>query len=135
MMTDDAGNTILTDIASRLFPDQPSPKETKINPNRAVEMIDMFNKTGCPNLDKDVSIRIFFMVLNINFLTPNTYCYIRPVDALWYRDIARYNRCKIMYDNTRKVGRKWKMARRLGMDRPTVMGCKCNSFPYPYPSH
>jgi hypothetical protein len=66
------------------------------------------------------------MVLNNNFLTPNTYCYIRPVDALWccdMRAIAGYNCCKIIYDNTREAGRKWKVARRLGTDIPTIPGC------------
>jgi hypothetical protein len=126
MMSDDVGKKILTDVVAHLFPDQPSPKDIKINPNRAVEMIDMFNKTRWPNLDEDVCIRIFFMVLNNNFLTPNTYCYIRPVDTLWCRDrraIASYNWCKIVYDNTREAGRKWKVARHLRMDMPTVMGC------------
>jgi hypothetical protein len=104
MMSDDAGKKILTDVVAHLFPDQPSPKDIKINPNRAVEMIDMFNKTRWPNLDEDVCIRIFFMVLNNNFLTPNTYCYIRPVDTLWCHDrraIASYNWCKIIYDYER----------------------------------
>jgi hypothetical protein len=82
MMTDDAGKKILMDIATRLFPGQPSPKDIKINPNRAAKMIDMFCKTGWPNLGEDVCIGIFFMVLNNNFLTPNTYCYIRSVEAL-----------------------------------------------------
>jgi hypothetical protein len=109
MITNDAGKKILRDVAARIFPDQPPPKDTKINPNWAAEMIDMFNKTRWPNLDEDLCIRIFFMVLNNNFLTPNTYCYIRPVDALWCRDmsaIAGYNWCKIIYDNTREAGRK-----------------------------
>jgi hypothetical protein len=44
MMTDDAGKKILTKIAARLFSDQPSPKDIKINPNQAAEMIDIFNK-------------------------------------------------------------------------------------------
>jgi hypothetical protein len=126
MMTDDARKKILMDVATRLFCDQPSPKDIKINPNQAAEMIDMFSKTRWPNLDEDVCIRIFFMVLNINFLTPNTYCYIRPVDALWCRNrraIASYNWCKIIYDNTREAGRKWKVARHLGMDKSVVMGC------------
>jgi hypothetical protein len=70
-------------------------------------MIDMFSKTEWPNLDEDECIRIFFMVLNINFLTPNTYCYIIPVDALWCRGtkaIASYNWCKIIHDNMREAG-------------------------------
>jgi hypothetical protein len=45
MITDDAGKKILRDVATHIFLDQPSPKDTKINPNRAMEMIDMFNKT------------------------------------------------------------------------------------------
>jgi hypothetical protein len=106
-------------------------------------MIDMFNKIGWSNLDEDICIRIFSMVLNINFLTPNTYCYIRLVDALLCCDtraIAGYNWCKIMYDNTREAGHKWKLARHLRMDKPIVLGCslflmvrsryKCTSFSY-----
>jgi hypothetical protein len=72
-------------------------KDIKINPNQAIEMIDMFSKIGWPNLDEDVYLRIFFMVLSSNFLTPNTYYYIRPINALWCRDmkaIASYNWCK-----------------------------------------
>jgi hypothetical protein len=72
VMIDDAGKKILMNVATRLFPDQSSPKDIKINPNRTVEMIDMFSKTGWPNLDENVCIRIFFIVLNSNFLTPNT---------------------------------------------------------------
>jgi hypothetical protein len=45
MMIDDVGKKILIDVAARLFPDQPSPKDIKTNPNRPVEMIDMFSKT------------------------------------------------------------------------------------------
>jgi hypothetical protein len=33
MITDDAGKKILRDVAPLIFPDQPSPKDTKINPN------------------------------------------------------------------------------------------------------
>jgi hypothetical protein len=126
MMTDDAGKKILMNVVARLFLGQSSPKDIKINPNRAAEMIDKFNKIGWPNLDEDVCIRIFFTVLNNNFLTANTYCYIRPVDALWCHDmkaIASYNWCKIIYDNTREAGHKSKVARRLGMAVPTVFGC------------
>jgi hypothetical protein len=89
-------------------------------------MIDMFNKIGWLNLDEDLCIRIFFMVLNNNFLKPNTYCYIKLVDALWCRDmsaIAGYNWCKIVYDNTKEAGRKSKVARCLIMNRPTILGC------------
>jgi hypothetical protein len=113
-------------VAARFFRDQPSPKDVKINPNRAVEMIDMFNNIGWSHLDEDFGIRIFFMVLNSNFLTPNTYCYIRLVDALWCRDmmaIAGYNWCKINYDNTREADRKWKMDWQLGMEKLVVLGC------------
>jgi hypothetical protein len=73
---------IRRDVAARLFPNQPSPKDMKINPNRAAEMIDLYNTTGWPNLNEDLCIRFFFMVLNNNFLTPNTNCYTRPVDAV-----------------------------------------------------
>jgi hypothetical protein len=126
MMIDDVGKKISMNVAARLFPDQPSLKDIKINPNHPAEMIDMFSKIGWPNLDENVCIRIFFVWLNNNFLTPNTYYYIRPVDALWCCDmkaIASYNWCKIVYDNTREASRKWKVAGRLGMDRVAVMGC------------
>jgi hypothetical protein len=76
-------------------------------------------------MDEQLYIRIFFMVLNNNFFTPNTYCYIRPVDALWCCDtkaIAGHNWCQIIYDNTRDGGQKWKTARHLGMEKPTVLG-------------
>jgi hypothetical protein len=46
MITDDTRKKILMDMTTRLFPDQPSPKDIKINPNRAAEMIHMFNGTG-----------------------------------------------------------------------------------------
>jgi hypothetical protein len=68
----------------------------------------------------------FFMVLNSGFLTPNTYCYIRPIDALWCQDtkaIAGYNWCKIVHENTREVGRKLKLARQLGITKPAIQGC------------
>jgi hypothetical protein len=122
MITDDVGKKILGDMAARIFLDQPSPKDTKINPNRATEMIDMFNKIGWPNFDEDLCIMIFFIVLNNNFLT---YCYIRPVDALWCRDMSAidsYNWCKIVYDSTREAGRKWKVVRHLRMDSLAIMG-------------
>jgi hypothetical protein len=125
MITDDTGKKILRDVVAHIFPEQPSPKDTKINPNRAAKMIDMFNKIGWPNLDEDLCIRILFMVLNNNFLIPNTYYYIRLVDTLWCRDmsaIAGYSWYKIVYDNMREAGCKWKVAQRLRMDRPVVLG-------------
>jgi hypothetical protein len=91
---DDSGRKIMKQIATRLFPDQPDPQDTRINPSRAAEMIEMYNTTRCPHLDEDLCIRIFFMVLNSNFLTPNTYCYLRSVDVIWcqdIREIAGYN--------------------------------------------
>jgi hypothetical protein len=33
MITDDTGKKILRDVAAHIFPDHPSPKDTKINPN------------------------------------------------------------------------------------------------------
>jgi hypothetical protein len=61
-----------------------------------------------------------------SFLTPNTYCYIKPVDTLWCCDtraIDGYNWCKIIYDNTREADRKWKVAQHLRMDMPALLGC------------
>jgi hypothetical protein len=82
-VTNDTGKKLLMSVIARLLLNEPSPKDVKVNPTRAVEMIEMYTNTGWPNLDEDLCIRIFFMVLNNSFLTPNTYCYIRPVDALW----------------------------------------------------
>jgi hypothetical protein len=45
-------------------------------------------------------------MLDSNFLTPNTYSYIRSVDALWCRDmsvVAGFNWCKIIYDNIKEA--------------------------------
>jgi hypothetical protein len=39
------------------------------------------------------------------------------------KSIASYNWCKIVYDNTREADHKWKVAQRLRMDIPIVMGC------------
>jgi hypothetical protein len=98
-----------------------------------------------PNLDENLCIKIFFMVLNNNFLTPNTYCYIRPIDTIWCHDtrvIAGYNWCKIVYDNMREAGHKWKVAWCLRTGMSNVLGCSlflmvqtcytCNSFSYIY---
>jgi hypothetical protein len=66
------------------------------------------------------------MVLNNRFLTPNTYCYIRPADALWCQDtkaIAGYNWCKIVHEKTREASRKWKLTRQLGITKPAIQGC------------
>jgi hypothetical protein len=85
----------------------------------------MFNNTRWPNLDEEFCIKIFFMVLNNNFLTPNTYCYIRPIDVLLChdtREIDGYNCYKIIYANTREADRKWKMARQLRMEKLVVLG-------------
>jgi hypothetical protein len=69
----------------------------------------------------------------------------QPVDALWccnMRAIASYNWCKIIYDNVREAGHKWKVAQHLGMDKLDVLGCslflmvqtryKCNSFSHTF---
>jgi hypothetical protein len=68
-VTYDIGKKLLTNVIARLLPDEPSPKDVKVNPIRAAEMIEMYTNTGWPNLDEDLCIRIFFMVLNSNFLT------------------------------------------------------------------
>jgi hypothetical protein len=45
-VTDDKGKNILMSVIARLLPDEPSPKDVKVNPTRAAEMIEMFNNTG-----------------------------------------------------------------------------------------
>jgi hypothetical protein len=125
-VTNDTGKKLLMSVIARLLLNEPSPKDVKVNPTRAVEMIEMYTNTGWPNLDEDLCIRIFFMVLNNNFLTPNTYCYIRPVDALWCQDtkaIAGYNWYKIVHENTREAGHKWKLALQLSITKPVIQGC------------
>jgi hypothetical protein len=111
-VTDDLGKKMLTNVIAQLLSEEPSPKDVKVNPTRAAEMIEMYTNTGWPNLDEDFCIRLFFMVLTSSFLTSNTYCYIRPIDSLWWQDtkvIVGYNWCKIVHKNTREVGHKWKL--------------------------
>jgi hypothetical protein len=113
-------------VIAHLLPDEPSLKDVKVNPTRDAKMIEMYTNTGWPNLDEDLCIRIFFMVLNSSFLTPNTYCYIKPLNALWCQDtkaIAGYNWCKIVHENTREAGRKWKLTRQLGITKLAIQGC------------
>jgi hypothetical protein len=125
-VTDDTGKKLLMSVIEHLLPDEPSPKDVKVNPARTAKMIEMYTNTGWPNLDEDLCIRIFFMVLNNNFLTRNTYCYIRPINALWCKDtkaIAGSNWCKIVHENTREAGHKWKLSRQLGITKPAIQGC------------
>jgi hypothetical protein len=66
------------------------------------------------------------MILNSNLLTPNTCCYLKPIDAIWCQNtkqIAQYNWCKIVNDNLREVGQKWKMHKKLGMEKHVLCGC------------
>jgi hypothetical protein len=58
-VTDDLGNKLLMNVIARLLPDEPSPKDVKVNPTRAVETIEMYTNTGWPNLDEDLCIHIF----------------------------------------------------------------------------
>jgi hypothetical protein len=67
---DDTRKKLLMSVIACLLPDEPSPKGVKVNPTRAAKMIEMYTNTGWPNLDEDLCIKIFFMVLNSNFLTP-----------------------------------------------------------------
>jgi hypothetical protein len=66
------------------------------------------------------------MVLTSNLLAPNTCCYLRPVDAIWCQSteqIAKYNWCKIVCDNLREEGQKWKMHKKLDMAKYALCGC------------
>jgi hypothetical protein len=43
-VTGDTGKKLLTSVIARLLPDEPSPKDVKVNPTRAAEMIEMYNR-------------------------------------------------------------------------------------------
>jgi hypothetical protein len=58
--TDDTGKKLLMSVIEHLLPDEPSPKDVKVNPARTAKMIEMYTNTGWPNLDEDLCIRIFF---------------------------------------------------------------------------
>jgi hypothetical protein len=58
-VTDDTGKKLLMTVIARLLPDEPSPKDVKVNPTRDAKMIEMYTNTGWPNLDEDLCIRIF----------------------------------------------------------------------------
>jgi hypothetical protein len=61
--TDATGKRILQDVATHLFPNEDNPKELMILPNRASDMIQMYNNDGWPNLDEEFCIRIFLWCL------------------------------------------------------------------------
>jgi hypothetical protein len=58
-VTDDTGKKLLMSAIARLLPNEPSPKDVKVNPTRAAETIEMYTNTGWPNLDEDLCKRIF----------------------------------------------------------------------------
>jgi hypothetical protein len=45
-VTDDLGKKLLTNAIARLLLDEPSPKDVKVNPTRAAEMIEMYTNIG-----------------------------------------------------------------------------------------
>jgi hypothetical protein len=59
-VTDDTRKKLLMSVIARLLPDEPSPKDVKMNRTRGAEMIEMYTNTGWPNLDEDLCKRIFF---------------------------------------------------------------------------
>jgi hypothetical protein len=59
IVSDDSGKKMLTNVIAQLLPDEPSPKDVKVNPTRAAEMIEMYTNTSWPNLDEDFCIRLF----------------------------------------------------------------------------
>jgi hypothetical protein len=126
IMIDESAKKIVEQVASSLFPDKLDWKFVKINPNKAVEHIELYQTNGWPNLTEGLCIMIVFMVLNCNLLTPNTNGYLRPIDAKWCEELdatAGYNWCKIVFDNLRESGRKWKLNRKLGITWPAILGC------------
>jgi hypothetical protein len=107
-ISDTSAKQALTDVAARLFPDEPKPKSVKIHPTKLADQVVKYRDHGDPLLDKDFCTRMFFMVLNITILTLSTSSYIRNVDAKWCENleaIAGYNWCKIVFDNLRDAGR------------------------------
>jgi hypothetical protein len=45
-VTNDLGKKLLTNAIARLLLDEPSPKDVKVNPTRAAEMIEMYTNRG-----------------------------------------------------------------------------------------
>jgi hypothetical protein len=104
--SDESAKNMLADKVLRLFPKIAEPKRFKILPKKVATIIHEYNTHRHPKLDDDLCMRLFFMVLTSNFLTPSTTCYLKPVDALWYQSleaIAGYNWCKIVRDNLRRL--------------------------------
>jgi hypothetical protein len=104
--SDESAKNMLADKVLHLFPKIAEPKRFKILPKKVATIIHEYNTHRHPKLDDDLCLRLFFMVLTSNFLTPSTTCYLKPVDALWYQSleaIAGYNWCKIVRDNLRRL--------------------------------
>jgi hypothetical protein len=59
-VTDDLGKKLMMNVIAQLLPDEPSPKDVKVNRTRAAEMIEMYTNTGWPNLDEDLCIPLFY---------------------------------------------------------------------------
>jgi hypothetical protein len=81
--SDESAKNMLADIVLGLFPEIVEPKRFKILPKKVATIIHEYNTHGHPKMDDDLCLRLFFMLLTSNFLTPSTTCYLRPVDALW----------------------------------------------------
>jgi hypothetical protein len=82
ILSDVSGKKILKQVTTDLLPDVQEPRDIKIHPSKAADMIEHYHRNGWPHLDEDFCIRIFYILLNSNFLTLNTSCYLRPIDAL-----------------------------------------------------
>jgi hypothetical protein len=96
LASEDSAKEAYKEVAAGLFPDEPEPRSAQIHPTKVAEAIVKYRNDGDQELDDDFCIRLFFMVLDSNLLTPNTSCYIRNVDAHWCRNlesIAHYNWC------------------------------------------
>jgi hypothetical protein len=59
IMIDESTKIILEEVASSLFPNELGSKFVKINPNKIVERIELYQTDGWPNLTEDMCIRIF----------------------------------------------------------------------------
>jgi hypothetical protein len=126
LLPKDCPRQALTQVAARLLPDEPEPKSVKMSTSKVAETIFKYRTAGDSELDEDFCTRLFFMVVNNILLTPNTFAYLRNVDAHWCQDlqaIAGYNWCKIVLDNLREAGRKWKLNRQLKLGKPPILGC------------
>ncbi|TVU13740.1 hypothetical protein EJB05_37166, partial [Eragrostis curvula] len=121
-----------TAVGTCLFPDkrdgEKPPTHEKFNPTHIAMALQKYHEKKLGNLDDDLCLRLFFMVANLTILTPNTDSYIRIADAKLcenLKTIQRIDWCKVVLDNLRDAGRKWKAAKK---EKPSIHGCVLKSI-------